>query len=331
MSSGAVWSGRRVLVTGATGIVGSWLVRALLERGATVVALVVDRDPQSELVRSGDFDRIKVVFGALEDYGAVDRAVGVWEVDTVIHLGAQTLVGPARRSPLPTFETNIRGTYNLLEVCRMHAEVVKAVVVASSDKVYGTAEQLPYTEDTPLRAQHPYDVSKACVDLLSHTYAETYGLPVAIARCGNIYGGGDLNWSRIVPGTLQSLFRGERPVIRSDGKFVRDYLYVKDAASAYVAMAEALHAGRLAGEALNFSGDARRTVLEIVTDLQRLAGRPDLAPDIRDTARAEIREQWLSSDKAHRLLGWSPAFTLEQGLAETANWYRAWFAPAGSR
>jgi CDP-glucose 4,6-dehydratase len=323
-ASASAWSGRRVLVTGATGIVGSWLVHALLERGATVVALVVDRDPQSEIVRSGDLDRIKVVFGALEDYGAVDRAVGVWEVDTVIHLGAQTLVGPARRSPLPTFETNIRGTYNLLEVCRMHADVVKAVVVASSDKVYGTAVQLPYTEDTPLRAQHPYDVSKACADLLSHTYAETYRLPVAIARCGNIYGGGDLNWSRIVPGTIQSLFRGQRPMIRSDGEFIRDYLYVKDAASAYLVMAEALHAGRLVGEALNFSGAARRTVLEIVADLQRLVGREDLTPDIRNTATAEIREQWLSSDKAHRLLGWGPAFTLEQGLAETVAWYRAW-------
>ncbi len=321
--SPASWAGRRVLVTGATGIVGSWLVRALLERGATVVALVVDRDPQSELVRSGDIDRVKVVYGALEDYAAVERAVGVWEVDAVVHLGAQTLVGPARRSPVPTFETNIRGTYNLLDVCRVHADVVKAVVVASSDKVYGTAVELPYTEDTPLRAQHPYDVSKACTDLLARTYAETYGLPVAIARCGNIYGGGDLNWSRIVPGTIQSLLRGERPVVRSDGQFVRDYLYVKDAASAYVALAEALFAGRLAGEAFNFSGDARRTVLEVVADLQRLTGRTDLAPDIRNTARAEIREQWLSSEKAHRALGWRAAYTLEQGLAETLAWYRA--------
>jgi CDP-glucose 4,6-dehydratase len=300
-------------------------VHALLARGATVVALVVDRDPQSEIVRSGDIDRVKLVYGALEDYGAVERAVGVWEVDTVVHLGAQTLVGPAKRSPLPTFEANIRGTYHLLEACRSHASVVKAVVVASSDKVYGTATELPYTEDTPLRAQHPYDVSKACVDLLAKTYHVTYGLPVAIARCGNIYGGGDLNWSRIVPGTLQSLFRGERPVVRSDGQYVRDYLYVKDAASAYLALGEALHAGRMAGEAVNFSGDAKRTVLEIVADLQRLSGVTGLAPDIRNTATAEIRDQWLSSEKAHRLLGWRPGFTLEQGLAETVDWYRRWF------
>jgi len=321
----ASWLGRRVLVTGATGIVGSWAVKALLARGATVVALVVDRDPQSELVRSGDIDRVKLVYGALEDYGAVDRAVGVWEVDTVIHLGAQTLVGPAKRSPVPTFEANIRGTYHLLEACRLHASVVKAVVVASSDKVYGTALELPYTEDTPLRAQHPYDVSKACVDLIARTYHVTYGLPVAIARCGNIYGGGDLNWSRIVPGTLQSLFRGQRPVIRSDGHYVRDYLYVKDAASAYLALGDALHAGSMAGEAVNFSGDARCTVLEMVGHVQRLAGLTGLTPDIRNTATAEIREQWLSSDKAHRLLGWRPAFTLEDGLAETVSWYRQWF------
>jgi CDP-glucose 4,6-dehydratase len=325
MSAARSWAARRVLVTGATGIVGSWTVNALLARGATVVALVVDRDPQSELVRSGDMDRVKVVYGALEDAAAVERAVGVWEVDTVIHLGAQTLVGPAKRSPVPTFEANIRGTYHLLEACRVHAGVVRAVVVASSDKVYGTATQLPYTEETPLRAQHPYDVSKACVDLIANTYHATYGLPVAIARCGNIYGGGDLNWSRIVPGTLQSLFRGERPVIRSDGQYVRDYLYVKDAASAYLALGEAVHDGRMTGEAVNFSGDARRTVLEIVADLQRLTGATALLPDIRNSASAEIREQWLSSDKADRLLGWRPSFTLEQGLAETVAWYRQWF------
>jgi CDP-glucose 4,6-dehydratase len=325
MNAAASWTGRRILVTGATGIVGSWVVRELLARGATVVALVVDRDPQSEFVRGGDIDRVKLVYGALEDYAAVERAVGVWEVDTVVHLGAQTLVGPAKRSPVATFEANIRGTYHLLDACRAHASVVKAVVVASSDKVYGTATELPYTEETPLRAQHPYDVSKACVDLLATTYHVTYGLPVAIARCGNIYGGGDLNWSRIVPGTLQSLFRGERPIIRSDGRYVRDYLYVKDAASAYLALGDALHAGTMVGEAVNFSGDARRTVLEIVADLQRLTGLTALVPDIRNTATAEIREQWLSSAKAHGRLGWRPAFTFEQGLAETVAWYRQWF------
>jgi CDP-glucose 4,6-dehydratase len=326
MTGGFSWRGRRVLVTGATGIVGSWVVKALLERGATVVALCVDLDPQSELVRSGDVNKVKQVYGALEDAAAVERAVGVWEVDVVIHLGAQTLVGVAARAPVPTFEANIRGTYHLLDACRVHASVIKAVVVASSDKAYGSSPDLPYTEQTPLRAQHPYDVSKACTDLLAQTYHDTYGLPTLVARCGNIYGGGDLNWTRIVPGTIRSLLRGERPIVRSDGTFVRDYLYVKDAASAYLCLAESAFTGRLHGEALNFGAGARRTVLEIVADLQRMTGRGDLAPDIRNTATAEIREQWLSFDKATRTLGWTPSYTLDQGLRETLDWYRRWFA-----
>ena len=320
------WRGRRVLVTGATGIVGSWVVKALLARDATVVVLCADLDPQCELVRSGDVSRVKLVYGSLEDYAAVDRAVGVWEVDGVIHLGAQTLVGVAARSPLTTFEANIRGSYHLLDACRVHASMIKAIVVASSDKAYGASPDLPYVEDTPLRAHHPYDVSKACTDLLAQTYFETYGLPVNIARCGNIYGGGDLNWTRIVPGTIRSLMRSERPIIRSDGTFVRDYLYVKDAASAYLRLAEAAYAGERCGQAINFGGAARRTVLDVVADIQRLMGRTDLQPDVQNTARAEIREQWLSFDKATRLLGWTPAFTMEQGLTETIDWYRRWSA-----
>jgi CDP-glucose 4,6-dehydratase len=325
MTDAFVWRGRRVLVTGATGIVGSWVVKTLLERGATVVALLVDIDPQSELVRSGDIHKVKQVFGALEDYAAVERAVGVWEVDVVIHLGAQTLVGVAARSPVATFDANIRGTYHLLDACRVHASMIKSVVVASSDKAYGSSSELPYTEQTPLRAQHPYDVSKACADLLTQTYHDTYGLPALVARCGNIYGGGDLNWTRIVPGTIRSLLRGERPIVRSDGTFVRDYLYVKDAASAYVCLAEAAYTGRLRGGAVNFGGSARRTVLEVIADLQRLTGRTDLSPEIRNTAQAEIREQWLSFDKATQTLGWTPAYTMDQGLRETLDWYRRWF------
>jgi CDP-glucose 4,6-dehydratase len=319
------WRSRRVLVTGATGIVGSWVVKALLERGATVVALCVDLDPQCELVRSGDIHKVKQVYGSLEDYATVERAVGVWEVDTVMHLGAQTLVGVAARAPVPTFEANIRGTYHLLDACRVHSELIRSVVVASSDKAYGTSPDLPYTEQTPLRAQHPYDVSKACADMLAQTYHDTYGLPVLIARCGNIYGGGDLNWTRLVPGTIRSLLRGERPIVRSDGTFIRDYLYVKDAASAYLRLAEAAFTGTLRGQAVNIGGAARRTVLEVIEDIQRLTGRMDLTPDVRNTARAEIREQWLSFDKATRSLGWTPAHTMDQGLRETLDWYRRWF------
>lgn len=318
------WSSRRVLVTGATGILGSWVVKALLEHGATVVALLLDIDPHAELARSGDLNRITVVYGSVENYTVVDRAVGVWEVDTVLHLAAQSLVGPALRAPLSTFEANIRGTYHVLEACRIHADTVRAVVVASSDKAYGSHPSLPYTEETPLRPQHPYDVSKACTDLLAQSYHDTYGLPVLVSRCGNIYGGGDLNWSRIVPGTIRSLLRQERPVIRSDGQYVRDYLYVKDAASAYLCLAEAAMAGTV-GHAFNFSGESRRTVLQIVDEIQRLMGRPDLSPDIQNATTAEIREQWLSFEKANAMLGWAPAYTLEDGLRETIEWYREWF------
>ena len=319
------WSERRVLVTGATGILGSWLTKALLARGATVVALVLDVDPQSELAMSGDLNRIKIVYGPVQDAAAVDRAVGVWEVDTVFHLAAQTLVRPALASPLPTFEANVRGTYVLLEACRAHRAALDAIVVASSDKAYGTAPQLPYTEDMPLRASHPYDVSKACTDLIAQSYHATYDMPVLVARCGNIYGGGDLNWSRIVPGTIRSLLRGERPIVRSDGTLVRDYLYVQDAVSAYIRLAEAGFDG-VTGHAVNISGEARHNVLDVVAALQQIVGRPDLIPDIRNTARSEIHEQWLSNAKAARLLGWRPAFALEQGMTETVGWYKQWLA-----
>jgi CDP-glucose 4,6-dehydratase len=320
-----VWRGRRVLVTGATGVVGSWVAKALLERGATVVTLALDVDPRSELVTSGDFSQLVVIYGGLEDYSIVERAVGAWDVDTVIHLAAQSLVGQALRSPVTTFEANVRGTWHLLEACRIHASALSAVVVASSDKAYGSADDLPYTENTPLRAEHPYDVSKACADLIAQSYHRTYGLPVQVARCGNIYGGGDLNFSRIVPGTIRSLCRGERPIIRSDGTFIRDYLYVKDAASAYLRLAEAAFEGTV-GHTVNFSGGARHTVLEAVGAVAAAVGGPLLEPDIRNTASAEIHEQWLSSEKARALLGWEPEYSFEQGLEETVAWYRAWLS-----
>ncbi|HOE65580.1 MAG TPA: GDP-mannose 4,6-dehydratase [Candidatus Hydrogenedentes bacterium] len=315
------WNDRRVLVTGATGLVGSWLTRALLEQGAYVVALVRDWDPQSELIRSGLIRRVSVVSGCLEDYSAIERAINDHETDTVFHLAAQAIVGAALRSPLPTFETNIRGSYNLLEACRRLDGIVKRVVVASSDKAYGDSDVLPYTEDMPPRGRHPYDVSKSCTDLLAHTYANTYGLPVVVARCGNIYGGGDLNWSRIVPGTIRCLMRREAPIIRSDGRFTRDYVYVKDAAAAYLAMAEGLDRAEVRGQAYNFGPEKPLTVLEIVDALRRLMQREDLAPVILNAAKAEIRDQYLCSDKAKRDLGWTPQYSLEDGLRETIAWY----------
>jgi CDP-glucose 4,6-dehydratase len=315
------WQGRRVYVTGATGIVGSWLVKRLVAEAAYVVALVRDADPASELIRSGDINRVSVVNGRLEDYHTQDRAINEHEIDTVFHLAAQPIVTTAVRSPLPTFEANIRGTWNVLESCRVYRELVKRVVVASSDKAYGDALVLPYTEDMPLNGRHPYDVSKSCTDLLAMTYAHTYNLPVVVARCGNIYGGGDLNWSRIVPGTIRSLLAGERPVIRSDGRYIRDYLYVEDVVSAYIALAITAADAGITGEAFNFSPETQVPVIDIVRLLQRIMGRTDLDPVILDQARAEIRDQYLDATKAHRLLGWKPKYSLESGLQATVSWY----------
>lgn len=321
------WQDRRVLVTGATGLVGSWLAKALVEQGTYLVALVRDWDPQSELVRSGAIHETHVVNGMLEDYAAIERAINEHEIETVFHLGAQTIVGTALRSPFPTFEANIRGTYNMLEACRVHSDLVKRIVIASSDKAYGDTDLLPYTEEMPPLGRHPYDVSKSCADLLARAYHETYKLPVAVTRCGNIYGGGDLNWSRIVPGTIRSLHLGERPIIRSDGKFVRDYLYVQDAVQAYLRTAEALDRPEIQGQAFNFAPDQPRTVIEVVEALCRLKGREDLPPVIQNLVKAEIRDQYLSSEKARRLLGWSAAYSFEQGLSETLEWYQRFLNP----
>ena len=323
------WAGRRVFVTGATGMIGSWLVKDLLARGAHVVALVFDADPQSELDRSGDLRRVAVVNGALEDFRTLERAVTQHEVDTVLHLGAQALVGVAHRSPLATLETNIRGTYNLLEACRLHQDLVRGIVVASSDKAYGEQRELPYTEAMGLAGTHPYEVSKSCADLIARAYHATYGLPVAIARCGNVYGAGDLNWSRIVPGTIRSLLRGERPVIRSDGGYVRDYFYVKDAARAYLRLAEALDDPRVPGAAFNFGTESPTTVLELVHVIQKLMDCTHLVPDIRASAQGEIRTQYLSTEKARGVLGWAPDFDLHTGLRETIAWYREFLSASG--
>ena len=321
------WAGRKVLVTGATGIVGSWVVKELLARSAEVVALVIDTNPQSELYRSGAANQVSVVNGRLEDFSTVERAIVANGVDTVIHLGAQAIVDVAKMAPLRTFETNVRGTWTLLEVCRQQRELVRCVVVASSDKAYGEHEDLPYTEEMALRGKYPYEVSKSCADLIAQSYHATYALPVAVARCGNIYGGGDLNWSRIVPGTIRSLCQGQRPVLRSDGKYIRDYIYVKDVVSGYLALAENMHLDTVQGEGFNFSPESRITVLEIVSDICRLMGRQDLEPVILNNAQGEIRNQYLSSAKAKRLLRWQTGYTLREGLEETIHWYRN-FLPA---
>lgn len=316
------WKDRGVFVTGATGLVGSWLCRRLLAEGARVIALVRDWDPQSEFIRSGDVNRCVVVSGCLEYYGTLERALSEHEVDTVFHLGAQAIVGTAYRSPLITFESNIRGSYNLLEACRVHRDLVKRVVVASSDKAYGEASVLPYTEDMPANGRHPYDVSKSCTDLLAHTYAQTYGLPVAVARCGNIFGGADLNWSRIVPGTIRLVLEGKAPLLRSDGTYTRDYLYVEDVVDAYLALAEGADREGVRGEAFNFSPERQMSVLELTRMILEVMKRPDLEPVILNNAKAEIKDQYLDASKARRILGWSTQYTVREGLEHTVAWYR---------
>lgn len=316
------WARRPVLVTGATGLLGASLLRLLSSAGADVVALVRDWVPQSETVHSGLLDRTRVVRGDVCDQALLERVLGEYEIDTVIHLAAQTIVSIANRNPVGTFESNIRGTWALLEACR-RSPAVKQIVVASSDKAYGAQEKLPYSESTPLEGRHPYDVSKSCADLISQSYAKSFDLPVCITRCGNFFGPGDLNWNRIVPGTFRSAFLGERPVIRSDGKFVRDYIYVDDGAAAYLKTAEVLARDRsLAGEAFNFSNEAPLTVLDLVDKILVAAGRTDLRPDIRNQASNEIRDQFLDARKARERLGWKPQFTLEDGLARTGSWYK---------
>lgn len=322
MSDQSFWVDRPVFVTGATGLLGSWLVKNLLNQGADVVCLVRDGVPHSELARSGMLARVKTVHGDIRDRDLLERALSEYEINTVMHLAAQTIVGTANRNPVATFEANIGGTWNVLEASRRTSNV-KAVVVASSDKAYGAQENLPYTEETPLQGRHPYDVSKSCTDLISHAYAETYGMPVCITRCGNFFGGGDLNWNRIVPGTIRSLYRAESPVIRSDGNFVRDYIYVEDGAAAYMLLAQRLlEDPSIGGRAFNFSNEVQFTVLQLVDLICKLMSA-EIEPTVLGQASNEIRYQYLSAATARQDLGWEPKFTLEEGLRRTVEWYRA--------
>jgi len=316
------WKDRKVLITGVTGLVGSWLVKALLKRKSIIIVLVRDIDYQTEFYRSGDYLQTNIVNGPLENFSTVERAINEYEVDTIFNLGAQTIVGAAYREPLQTFESNIRGTYNILEACRGHRDFVKEIVIASSDKAYGIADKLPYTEDMPLKGSHPYDVSKSCTDLLAQTYSYTYNMPIAIARCGNIYGGGDLNWSRIIPGTILSLLNNKRPFIRSNGKYIRDYIYIKDIVDAYINSAESITIKNIYGEAFNFSTESRMTVIEIVNKIRSIMSREDLEPQILNLNLKEIPEQSLSAEKAHEILGWYSKYDPEKGISETVDWYK---------
>lgn len=317
------WKNKKVLVTGATGLLGSWLTEALVAEGASVVIFVRDWVPESLLLTSSALAKVTIIRGDLTDIAAVERALNEYEIDTVFHLGAQTIVGTANRSPLSSFESNIKGTWTLLEACR-HLGTVQRIVVASTDKAYGAQTILPYTEEMPLLASHPYDVSKACADLIAQAYYATYKLPLAITRCGNIYGGGDLNFNRIIPGTIRSLLFQERPLIRSDGKYIRDYIYIKDVITGYLLLAENLHRSDVQGQAFNFSTNNRLSVLDVVASLTALM-KSSLQPDIQNTATGEIKAQYLSSEKAARVLGWKAHYLLEEGLQETIAWYTTFF------
>jgi CDP-glucose 4,6-dehydratase len=321
------WLDRPTLVTGATGLVGAWVVRALLAERADVVCLVRDWVPHSELVQTGHLARVKVVRGDVRDQALLERVLGEYEIDTVLHLAAQTIVPIANRNPVSTFETNIAGTWALLEACR-RSPAARQIVLASSDKAYGSHDDLPYDEDAPLQGRYPYDVSKSCADLIAQSYAATYDLPVAITRCGNFYGGGDLNWTRLIPGTIRDVLRGRRPVIRSDGLFVRDYFYVEDGAAAYLLLAERLAADpRLRGRAFNFSNEIQVTVLDVVHRILALLDS-ELEPEVQNRASNEIRRQYLSAARARAELGWQPLFTLDEGLRRTIAWYRDFLGAA---
>ncbi len=321
MSAGKeFWQNRPVLVTGAGGFLGGWLIRRLLDAGAEPVCLIRDWVPGSQLISARLTDRVNTVRGDITDQALLERVLGEYEVQTVFHLAAQTIVTIANRNPVSTFDSNIRGTWSLLEACRRSPQV-EQVVVASSDKAYGSQDKLPYSEKMPLQGVFPYDVSKACADMLTHSYTATYGLPVAVTRCGNFFGGGDLNFNRIVPGTIRSALQGKRPVIRSDGKYVRDYFYIEDGAACYMLLAEKLAVKpELAGEAFNFSNETQLNVLELVQLILKLLGS-DLEPDIRGEAHHEILHQYLSAEKARKLLGWKPLFSMEEALTKTVQWY----------
>jgi CDP-glucose 4,6-dehydratase len=324
------WSRRRVLVTGATGLLGSHMVAELLRRGAEVVCLVRDWVPDSAAVESGALGRCRMVRGDLEDFGVALRALNEYEIDTVFHLGAQTIVGTASRSPLSTFEANIKGTWVLLEAARQ-LKGIQRIIVASSDKAYGAHEQLPYTEDAPLIGRFPYDVSKSCADLISLSYFHSFRLPVAVTRCGNLFGGGDLNFNRLVPGTIRSAMDNQSPIIRSDGTFVRDYFFVRDAVAAYLALAERVPEDGFVGEAFNFGTETPLSVIEMANAVLRVMGKEHLPLTVLNQASNEIPRQYLDCAKARARLQWAPGWTLEAALQETVTWYAGWAARSWPR
>ncbi|OGL72723.1 sugar dehydratase [Candidatus Uhrbacteria bacterium RIFCSPHIGHO2_02_FULL_57_19] len=324
------WAGKRVLVTGIAGFLGSWLADELIRRDAEVVGLVRDDLPNSRFAEVGIGGRATIVHGDLADFFLLERILNEYEIDTCFHLAAQPIVTVANRLPMSTFESNIRGTWNLLEAARHYGKAAR-IVAASSDKAYGESALLPYREELPLASNHPYDVSKSCTDLLAQTYAASYGMPVTVSRCGNFYGGGDTNWSRIVPGTFRSIIRGERPMIRSDGTLLRDYFYIEDVVEAYLSLGQAADRADVRGRAFNFGTESPVSVRDLVATMLRVTGRADLEPIILGDAPNEINAQYLSSERARNTLGWSPRIPLEEGLRRSYDWYQKYLARSSKK
>ncbi|MDY6853871.1 MAG: GDP-mannose 4,6-dehydratase [Thermodesulfobacteriota bacterium] len=324
------WKRKSVFITGATGLLGAWLTKELVEKGAYVTIFMRDWVPHSNIVLLSLLREVNVVHGQLEDYLTLERALNEYEIDTCFHLGAQTIVGTANRSPLSTFESNIKGTWNILEAARS-SSLVSRIVVASSDKAYGSQKEMPYTEEMELHGLYPYDVSKACSDRIAFSFFHTYQLPVAITRCGNFYGGGDMNFNRIVPGTIRSLIYDESPIIRSDGNFLRDYIYIEDAVDAYLTLAEALDREEIRGEAFNFGTGKPVRVIDLVQKILDISGKRHLETIILGEGENEIKEQYLSCIKAKKILGWESQYPLEKGLQKTIEWYKTFFGETMTR
>ncbi|MBL7206050.1 MAG: GDP-mannose 4,6-dehydratase [Candidatus Aenigmarchaeota archaeon] len=320
------WEGKNVFLTGANGFLGSNIAKTLVENKANVIVLLRDNLPQSVLNYTGTYNKLRaVLWGDITNYKLVERILNEYEIDTCIHVAAQAIVTTANTNPTSTFESNIKGTWTILEACR-NAKNIESVVVASSDKTYGDQEKLPYTEESTLNACYPYDASKACTDILCRTYFKTYELPVAVTRCANIYGGGDLNFSRIVPDTIRLVLQGKPPVIRSDGTPVRDFVYVGDIVNAYLTLAQSIGKEGVNGEAFNFGSNSPISVLDLAKKIIDISGK-EIVPDVQGKSKpnAEIDKQYLSIEKAKKILGWEPKFSLEEGLKKTIAWYDEFF------
>ncbi|MCK4423419.1 MAG: GDP-mannose 4,6-dehydratase [Candidatus Omnitrophica bacterium] len=317
------WKNKKVFITGHEGFLGSWLAKILLSYGAKITG--IDKvENRSISMLDGLRKNLTCIKGNMTGLRLIRNIIEEYRPEIVFHLAAQSIVGEASKTPVRAFKSNIEGTWNILEACR-DKKYIKSIVIASSDKAYGESNKLPYTEEARLSGNHPYDVSKSCADLIARTYFHAYNLPVCITRCGNIFGPGDFHFSRIVPDTVRSALRDKTLLIRSDGTFTRDYVYVEDIVDGYILLAEKLQKLKLEGEAFNFSNEKPLSVINLVKKIYQIA---DKKPSYRilGEAKYEIKHQYLSSQRAKEILGWEPKYNLEEGLKRTINWYKKLFA-----